>query len=560
MVNVPSIFHTACKEQSPKTRIRIYFIGDSVNCWDDADVQAHGTLLKYNSSDTDSNGRINVTASPVVFQEYYNPDTNPQIGRCVSNTFSAAFVNNDGGLSSFGFGRCKVYIDLYKNGTWIAVPMGVYVVNTPVRRLVATISATAYDQMQLLDADASEWFAGLDFSGGWDSWAIFTELCSHLGIHVASSTTDAVMCLQYIYEATPFDASNMTYRDILAYLCEANGCNAMFDRNGSLSLIPIWNGSAQAYGYSNAEGFFEFDRAEYSVGAVEGVSVKSSIDDVGVESGSGNMYLVTENAFLNALPTTQDAQDACDALLDRFENDYTGFTPVSFRTIADWSLCAGDLISVSFKGWSGVVPIMQQTLKWSGSSVETTVSASGDAVLPDVPTRIVRQQLQTAHSVHQLRVTAEELFSRIASTDSNYTEIVQLYNEIVQTVANLDESLTTVINSNSQLWSFTQTLRNDLDAETSTRETYIRFTNEPAIILGVNTGNEIKLKLINNVIYFFNGADTDTDISNAFGFFNNEGLQTGWVKAEQRLQIGTGEENNWLWHKTSKGNLALDLI
>lgn len=559
MVNVPAIFHTACKEPSPKTRIRIYFIGDSVNCWDDNDVQTNGTLLKYNVADTNSNGRINVTQAPVTIQEYYNSDSNPQIGRCVSNTFSAVFVNNDGGLSSFAFGRCKVYIDVYKNSAWNACPMGVYIIDTPVRRLVANISVSAYDQMQLLDADASEWFAALDFSGGLDSWGIFSSMCTELGVHIASGTTSSVMCQSFEYIATPFDAANMTYRDILSYLCEMNGCNAVFDRDGSLSLIPIWN-DATSYGYTNADGYFDFDKAEYDVSAVGGVSVKSSNDDIGVETGSGNMYLVTENTFFNSLPTVEDAQDACDALYGQFSGNYISFVPVSFRTIADWSLCAGDKITVSFKGWSGVIPIMQQTLKWSGSSVETTISARGDANLPTVPNRVVRQQLQTAHTIHELRVTSEELLSRIASSDANYSELVQLYNEIVATVASMDESLTTVIDSNSQLWSFAQTIRGDLDTETETRETYIRFTNEPAIILGVNTGDEIKLKLINNVIYFFNGADTSTDISDAFGFFNNEGLQTGWVKAEQRLQIGTDEDNNWLWHKTSKGNLALDRI
>ena len=560
MVNVPSIFHTKSKGQNPKTRIRIYFIGDSVNCWDDADVQANGTLLKLNVSDTDSNGRINITSSPVTVTEYYMPNTNAEIGRCVSNTLSLTLINDDGALNNFTFGRCKVYIDLYANNTWNACAMGVYIIDIPVRRLVANISATAYDQMQLLDADASDWFSSLSWANGLDSWDIFSALCTELGLHIASGTTSAVMCLPYTYNTQPFSADNMTYRDILSHLAQANGCVAVFDRDGSMQLVPLFNSATTSYGYTSAGGYFEFDRAEYTVAAIDGCSVKSSNDDIGVETAGSNMYLIAENSFLNALPTTDDAQDACDALATFFGSASFSYTPASFRTVGDWSLCAGDCISIDFKGWSGVIPIMQQTLRWQGSSVETTISCTGDATLPQVPNRVVRQQLQTAHSIHELRVTAEELLSRISASDANYSEILQLFDSITATVADIDNSLTTVISSNDQLWTFAQTIRGDLDDEVSERETYIRFTNEPAIILGVNTGDEIKLKIVNDVIYFFNGSDDSTDLSNAFGFFNSEGLQTGWVKAEQRFQIGTDATDNWLWHKTSKGNLALDLI
>ena len=67
MYNVLTAFHSACKAQSPLTRIRIYFISDSVDCTDDTDVEDNGTLLKFAESDTDSNRRINISASPVTF-------------------------------------------------------------------------------------------------------------------------------------------------------------------------------------------------------------------------------------------------------------------------------------------------------------------------------------------------------------------------------------------------------------------------------------------------------------------------------------------------------------
>ena len=557
MVNVPSIFHTASKAQNPKTRIRVYFIDDTVDCWDDDDVQTNGTLLKRNVSDTDSNGRISITSSPVTFTEYYMPNTDVEIGRCVSNTLSLTFLNDDGALNNFTFGRCKIYIDIYTSGLggivgvdrvgslvvgdtsqngWVSVPMGVYIIDIPVRRLVANISATAYDQMQLLDADASGWFSSLSWENGINSWGIFSSMCTHLGLHIASGTTSSVMCLPYTYSVEPFSAANMTYRDILSYLAQANGCVATFDRNGSMQLIPLFDDSTTSYGYSNADGYFEFDRAEYTSAAIDGCSVKSSKDDVGVETAGDNMYLISENAFLNALPTTQDAQDACDALAALFTSKSFSYTPASFRTIGDWSLCAGDCISISFKGWSGVIPIMQQTLRWQGSSVEVTVSCTGNATLPQVPNRVIRQQLQTAHSIHELRVTSEELLSRIIASDGNYSEIVQQFNSIVTIVSAVSDALNAAQSQITQLSNSVEIGFSETSDEFMDLYSFIRLIAS-GIVIGKST-SDIKLKLENDILYFFTGNEENVTTSNAIAYFSTNRLYVN-NSTIQNLTLGT---------------------
>ena len=58
MYPVNSTFHTLSVKDAPKTRVRIYFIGDAVDCTDDNAVQTNGTLLVGAVGDTDSNGRI----------------------------------------------------------------------------------------------------------------------------------------------------------------------------------------------------------------------------------------------------------------------------------------------------------------------------------------------------------------------------------------------------------------------------------------------------------------------------------------------------------------------
>ena len=111
MYNVSANFHTLAIQDAPTTRVRIYFIGSGVDCTDDNDVQTNGTLLKWAVGDTDSNRRIGQDG--IKFTEYFNPEYNVTIGQTVSSQIEMTLINTDGALNNFGFGRCKVYLDVY---------------------------------------------------------------------------------------------------------------------------------------------------------------------------------------------------------------------------------------------------------------------------------------------------------------------------------------------------------------------------------------------------------------------------------------------------------------
>ena len=411
MVTVPTLFHTACKAQSPKTRIRIYLIDSGVDCTDDTDVQTNGVLLKRNSTDTDSNGRVNITAAPVTFTEYYNPNTNIEIGRCPSNTVSMVWMNDDGAISAIPFDvytRCKIYIDLWMNNAWQPVPMGVYMIEKPKRLKVSNVSLTCYDQMKKLDAPAGDWFnswisygqSGLTFSDYVDS------MCYVLGISYYSESMQELINDGFAFVEPPFDASEMTYRDILQYICEANAACAHFDRYGKLVFSPCFDftSGTRVYGYSDDDGIFDYTQAEYTSQAITGVTINSSVDDVGVVSGSGNMYLISENPFLNALPDNQTAQDFADSILHQLGLS-GAYIPTSLRAVGDWSLEAGDVISVTFDGTTRLIPIMQQQLTWSGGSVIATISATGDETMPKMASKSIRRTIQQNREMYTLKVT-----------------------------------------------------------------------------------------------------------------------------------------------------------
>jgi hypothetical protein len=80
-------------------------------------------------------------------------------------------------------------------------------------------------------------------------------------------------------------------------------------------------------------------------------------------------------------------------------------------------------------------------------------------------------------------------------------------------------------------------------------------------VLGVDTDNEIKLKLVNNVIYFFNGDDDSTDLSLAYAYFNSEEAGADRFVATESVQIGRDTSvARWMFKELSNGDLVLDLV
>lgn len=253
MYPVSANFHSLSIQDAPTTRIRIYFIDDTVDCADDNDVQTNGTLLVNAVGDTDTNGRI--AERGVVFNNYFNPDKNIQIGACVSSEVSMTLLNLDGALDNFTFGRCKIYLDVYDeaNSAWLNCPMGVYLIEQPIGTAGKKIDVHGFDQMQLLDAPAETWWNTIDWSTGLVSlYTLITGICTAVGVpwSVPIESDRNIKFMKYPY--TPMDISTKSFRDVLKQIAESTGSMAYFTRNGELDLR--WFSYAKVTGYATYTG------------------------------------------------------------------------------------------------------------------------------------------------------------------------------------------------------------------------------------------------------------------------------------------------------------------
>ena len=414
MYNVSANFHTLSIQDAPKTRVRIYFIGSGVDCTDDNDVQTNGTLLVGAAGDTDSNGRIGQDG--ITFTEYYNPELNVEIGRAVSSQIEMTLLNSDGALDNFGFGRCKVYLDVYDsaNTTWLVCPMGVYNIELPTRRKTQLIKATGFDQMQILDEICDSWWSGLNWAGGLTLLQIVQSMASQVGVSVSTATASAIVNSSVTYTAAPFDCVETTYREVLETIAEATGTVARFDRNGALDLK--WFKAAQISGNTVqidtdtvGNQCLGIDLAEYQVAAIDLLKVKIAEDDVGVTVGSGtNQYTILDNLFLDGTVATITSR--ATPIYNRL-NGLGAYKPIQANLIWDWSIEAGDIIQIVRDSTTYTVPIFQQTMKWRGGYVVSDLVNSGDAVRP-VPAYNERSTYRM-QSEMSAKVGDNEIISRI---------------------------------------------------------------------------------------------------------------------------------------------------
>lgn len=569
MYPVAADFHRLAIQDAPKTRVRIYFIGDAVDCTDDADVVANGTLLVGEQGDTDSNKRI--AQNGVVFNELFNSDLNPQIGTTVSSQIELTFLNSDGMLDNFAFGRCKVYVDVYDADSyaWLACPMGVYNIDIPTRRKVQLISAFGYDQMQLFDEIADTWWNGLNWSksGGLTVLEILQSMCATLGISLSANTSTQIVNGSLAFTENPSTAVEITYREILERLAETAGAIARFDRDGALDLRWFSQASMTVDADTLGNNCLEIEVAEYQVAAIDALQVKSSETDVGAVVGTGsNAYNIINNPLMGGADEATITNKATPIY-----NQISGlgaYSPISQRIITDWSVESGDIINVIYRGNTYQLPIFQQTITWRGAYVISEMLSSGDTELP-LKSGPERREFRTQTQLHEFEVTLDNLRSLIQSVDGNYTLIEQTVNAIEQTVSAQGTTIQNILDPTGEIWTAITTnstnlgaVENALNAEITERKSYIRFIPaEPAIVLGVDTGNEIKLKLANDKIWFFNGEDDSTDLSLAFAYFNSQEVYARRFVGGDSVQIGTNDDaNHWIWKKLDNGDLVLDVV
>ena len=378
-------FHELIVADAPKTRARIYFIPDTVDCTDDNDVRANGTLLVGQAGDTDSNARI--ASKGIEWPDYFNPTKNAEIGLVSSTQIGMTLLNTDGALNNFAYGRCKVYLDVYDadNATWLPCPMGVYNIEQPLKRRTQLVSVVGFDQVGRLDQIADTWWASINWASGITMLDLINSMATAIGASVSTGTASAVLNASVTYTEPPFECVEVTYREILEEIAEATGTNARFDRDGALDLrwfAPAEIGGNTVHIDADTIGntVFDIDAAEYQAAQIDALNVKIASDNTEVTVGTGtNRYSIVDNLFLSG--TVSEMTQRATPIYNRL-NGLGAYNPAQVRCIADPSIEAGDIIEVEYQSNTYTLPILQQSITWRGGFATSVLLADGDNTRP----------------------------------------------------------------------------------------------------------------------------------------------------------------------------------
>lgn len=400
-------------------------------------------------------------------------------------------------------------------------PQGVFIAEKPERTGSRTLRLTAWDTVTLLDADLTDWLAGLS-QWPYTMQQLAVMVCSRCGIALRDSNLP-----NGNHAVEKFTASGVTGRQLIRWIAEANGRFARADAAGQLEFgwytptskeIGVSTCPAAQAEYADGDLSLYAHRAEvtdevsltcahigaeddgagnvtlylsgqtgrygclqgglelsdFAVAPVEKVQLRRDEQDVGtVYPGdldqSVNTYIITGNALLSAM-TADTLQPVAQALYDQLRQ--VSYTPCTLRLPANVDMGAGDIVTVTdAEGKDFTVYIMSAertgqllTLTCAGSPSRQSTRAANDLSKSDLTGKVLR--LRT--DVDGIRAENEDSAGRIARLTLDVEGIRGQVQYQQSTAAGLQTQLTALEQTAGEISATVQTVVDDGVSKVST--------------------------------------------------------------------------------------------
>lgn len=314
------------------------------------------------------NGSFSVVTTPTAAQSFLAAkfsDTDEPIGIALNANGCPAVFNN---------------VKANTKVTYDYVPMGIFDFSN-VDAFGSVFTVEAYDKMTVFDADATDWINNLSFTGGKTVPQIIDALiATKFGMGYVIDA-NAVNTSSIVWSTNPVTSYSVTYRQIIRWLAEAMACNARMGRDGRVEFYcfdstsvgtvtphTIVNGSRTKY--------------RYSVPAITEAVCYNALG-AGYASGTaGSTYYVVGNPFVDpSLDIT-----ILGNILGRVDDIPTYYPTTINVACSDPHIDTGDFITVEDRenGTTYLVPIMHQTLYWSGMcKAEFTATGNQVRAIPE---------------------------------------------------------------------------------------------------------------------------------------------------------------------------------
>lgn len=369
-------------------------------------VFASGTL-------TDANIRGGVS---------YNHDINPHddytVGCASSAEIKFNYDNSNNDVNRYiADGVFDYYIQQANDTDWRLIGK-FYITDSEIKRNLVSIKA--YDAMIKAEAYIDDFIEAVTFPITIET--MFSSLCSYLGVScggIQSSLVNETFAVK-----DNFEAINITGRQVIQYLAEACGGYAVADKSGAICIKDY---STKSVALTNAN-YVSYTQSNYSVKAIDGLTIRTTSDDIGVSMGAteGNLYII-ENNPLFYTESESEISGACNNLYWKIKRMNT-YIPAKAELLQDFGLNCGDVFTINGNRFM----LMKKEITASGTTFECIGNEERQ-----------KQESSLNAEIIALRGKTNQLYRDLEQTKSTLTDTAAgLQSQITQTAEELESKLT----------------------------------------------------------------------------------------------------------------------
>lgn len=293
--------------------------------------------------------------------------------------------------------------------------MGYFIAEKPEKVRETKIKVVAYDRLVKFDTVVDDWIKALKYPVTLKEMLV--SLCGMVGVELVSGS--------YINESwivdTAIDAEDITGREVLQYIAQANAGFCRMKPDGRLELTG-WNFIDCSV---NNSVYNSIELAEFVTDLIDKVQVKITDNDIGVIVGTGTNAMVIEN---NPLLYGESDSEIRPAVTNIYNYASTlSYQPFELKMVQSPMVRAGDVFSVTTRSGEQVVAyVMNRTLKGGIDTFEATGDQRRSSQVDPVNRYIQRLNGR----VHELVATVDEFSSTIKDMKGNYSSITQTIDKI----------------------------------------------------------------------------------------------------------------------------------
>ena len=349
----------------------------------------------------------------VKYTQNINPNTDFTIGCASSAEIVFDYDNRNNDVSQYvEDGVFNYYIQQANDTDWRLIGK-FYIQSSEVKKNLITIRA--YDAMIKTEAYIDSFIDGLTFP--LTTTSLFTKLCSFLGVSCGGIDPGLVNTTFKIQDN--FQAINITGRQVIQYIAEACAGYAVADTSGAICI--------KDYEFVNTElnnsNYVSYTKANYTVDRVEGLTIRTTQDDIGVSQGAteGNIYIIQNNPLFYAENDSQLSDVAYNLYMKiSFMNDYV---PASLNLLQDFGLNCGQVFKINGNKFI----LMKKEITASGTTFECYGNKQRE-----------KQESNLNSEIIALRGKTNELYRDLEQTKSTLTDTANgLKSQITQTASDI---------------------------------------------------------------------------------------------------------------------------